>query len=152
MTIAGSYIMASLAPSSRTLYANSMGRLQQFALSVADVQTWFPASVSLICLFIAHLLDSGLAPATVWSTLSGIAFFHKLFRVADPTGDFLVKRLMLGASKVHPACDDIGCQLPSQFYMYCAIPPIISHEVLMQLVWFALCSFSCSMHFYALAR
>ena len=98
--------MASLAPSSRTLYANSMGRLQQFALSVADVQTWFPASVSLICLFIAHLLDSGLAPATVWSTLSGIAFFHKLFRVADPTGDFLVKRLMLGASKVHPSCED----------------------------------------------
>ena len=41
----------------------------------------------------------------VWSTLSGIAFFHKLVRVADPTGDFLVRRLMR-ASKVHPSCDD----------------------------------------------
>ena len=96
VTSAGHYVVASLAPSSRVLYAKSVMRLRRFALSLAAPQPWFPATVPLICIFIAHLFDSGLASATVYSSLSAISFFHKLFSLADPTTDFIVKRMMIG--------------------------------------------------------
>ena len=106
MTSAGQYIAASLAPASRTLYAKSVLRLEQFALSLAIPRPWFPASVSLICIFVAQLFETGLAPATVYSSLSAISFFHKLFQFPDPTADFLVKRIMLGALKSRPSSDN----------------------------------------------
>ena len=119
MTSAGHYVVASLAPSSRVLYAKSVMRLQRVALSLAAPQTWFPASALLICIFIAHLLDAGLAPATVYSTLSAVSFFHKLFSFPDPTTDFIVKRMMIGGLKLNPSVDD---RLPislSMLHMLC---------------------------------
>ena len=105
MNTVGHYILASLAPSSRKLYAKSTLRLQEFAVSLAASVIWFPAPVSLICMFIVHLLGAGLSTSTVWSTLSAISFFHKLFRFPDPTADFLVRRIMIGALKSHPSYD-----------------------------------------------
>ena len=119
MTSAGHYVVASLAPSSRVLYAKSVMRLRRFTLSLAAPQPWFPATVPLICIFIAHLFDSGLAPATVYSSLSAISFFHKLFSLADPTTDFIVKRMMIGGGKLKPSVDD---RLPislSMLHMLC---------------------------------
>ena len=55
--------------------------------------------------------------------MSAIAFFHKLFHLPDPTGDFLVRRILLGAHKefshvdsrlpitipiLHALCDSTG--------------------------------------------
>ena len=55
--------------------------------------------------------------------MSTIAFFHKLFHLPDPTGDFLVRRILLGAHKefshvdsrlpitmpiLHALCDSTG--------------------------------------------
>ena len=105
MNTVGHYILASLAPSSRKLYAKSTLRLQEFAVSLAASVIWFPAPVSLICMFIVHLLGAGLSTSTVWSTLSAISFFHKLFRFHDPTADFLVRRIMIGALKSHSSYD-----------------------------------------------
>ena len=102
----GQYILASLATSSRILYAKSAMRLRDFAVSLETPSIWFPAPVSLICTFIVHLLETGLAPSTILSTLSAISFFHKLFHFEDPTTDFLVKRIVLGAQKTHPSSDD----------------------------------------------
>ena len=51
VTSAGVYIAASLAPSSRALYAKSLLRLQQFALSSSTPHSWLPASIALICIF-----------------------------------------------------------------------------------------------------
>ena len=96
---AGGYILASLAPSTRLLYAKAMCRLQDFTCLLVHEYSSFPASVPLICIFIAHLFEASLARATVLSILSGIAFFHKLFKFPDPTTDFLVKRMLLGAQK-----------------------------------------------------
>ena len=93
VTSAGHYVVASLAPSSRVLYAKSAMRLRRFALSLAAPQPWFPAAVPLICIFIAHLFYSGLA---VYSLLSAISFFHKFFSLPDPTTNFIVKRMMIG--------------------------------------------------------
>ena len=102
----GQYILASLAPSSRILYAKCAMRLRDFAVSLETPSIWFPAPVSLICTFIVHLLETGLAPSTILSTLSAISFFHKLFHFEDPTTDFLVKHIVLGAQKTHPSSDD----------------------------------------------
>jgi site-specific recombinase XerC len=50
-------------------------------------------------------LSQGKAVATVLSTLSAVAFFHKLMGHPDPTADFMIKRIMLGASKLTKSCD-----------------------------------------------
>ena len=102
----GQYILASLAPSSRILYAKSAMRLRDFAVSLETPIIWVPAPVSLICTFIVHLLETGLAPPTILSTLSAISFFHKLFHFEDPTTDLLVKRIVIGAQKTHPSSEE----------------------------------------------
>ena len=83
----GQYILGSLAPSSRIIYAKSAMRLRDFAVSLETPSIWLPAPVSLICTFIVHLLETGFAHSTILSTLSVISFFHKLFHFEDPTTD-----------------------------------------------------------------
>ena len=125
MKSAATYILASLTPSTRTLYARAIVRLQLFALSLSHDRTWFPCSVALICMFIAHLFDSALARATVATNLSGISFFHKLFRHPDPTNDFLVKRLVLGAQKERTSNDDrLPITVPMLHRLYDSVPHI----------------------------
>ena len=70
-----------------------------FAVTMFPGSSWFPTSVPLLCTFVAHLISTGLAPTSVTSRMSAIAFFHKLFRLPDPTGDFFVRRLLLSAYK-----------------------------------------------------
>ena len=132
MTSAAHYVVGSFAPSSPVLYAKSVMRLQRFALSLASPQSWFPASTLLICIFIAHLLDAGLAPATVYSSLSAISFFHKLFSFPDPTADFLVKRMMIGGLRLNPSVDDRLLISLSMLHMLCdsCVHVIVSADML----------------------
>ena len=81
-------------------------RLRDFEGSLETPTIWFRDPVSLICTVLVHLLETGLDPTNILSTLSAISFFHKLFRFEDPTIDFLVKRIVLGAQKTHPSSDD----------------------------------------------
>jgi len=99
VNIAGGFIAASLAPSTRRIYAQAVEQLRDFAVTMFPGSSWFPTSVPLLCTFVAHLLSTGLAPTSVTSRMSAIAFFHKLFHLHDPTGDFFVRRLLLGAYK-----------------------------------------------------
>ena len=96
---AGGFIAASLAPSTRRLYSQAVTQLHDFAVTTFPGASWFPASVPLIGTFIAHLLNTGLSPASVTSRMSAIAFFHKLFQFPDPTANFLIRRILLGAHK-----------------------------------------------------
>ena len=113
MNSAGGYILASLAPSTRSLYAKAMCRLQDFTCLLVHEYSSFPASVPLICIFIAHLFEAKLATATVLSILSGIAFFHKPFKFPDSITDLLVKRL--GAQKAQLVGDT---RLPITLLMF----------------------------------
>ena len=67
--------------------------------------TWFPTPANILVLFIVSLLDAGQAPTTMFSTLSAIAYFHKLYSLPDPTSHFIVRKIVLGASKLRPQCD-----------------------------------------------
>jgi len=105
------------------MYSRWATQLHDFAVIYFPGKPWFPSSVPLLCTFIAHLLRNGSSPASVTSRMSAIAFFHKLFHLPDPTGDFLVRRILLGAHKdfshvdsrlpitipiLHALCDSTG--------------------------------------------
>lgn len=94
---AGIFITASLASSTRNVYSKSAFQLQEFTQTMYPGQSWFPSSVSLICTFITHLLDKVLSSASVYIVED--CFFHKLFHLRDPTSNFLVRRILLGAHK-----------------------------------------------------
>jgi hypothetical protein len=96
--------VASLAPGTRKIYAKAFHKLKVFAL--ANFQgAWFPTPVATLATYVSNILAQGKAVATVMSTLSAVAFFHKLLGYTDPSAHFLLKRIMLGAAKLTKSCD-----------------------------------------------
>lgn len=63
------------------------------------MNSW-PPSVQDIIDFIAFLSLKGSAPSTARSYLSGIGYQCKILQVADPTQNFVVKKLLLGMSRL----------------------------------------------------
>ena len=55
--------------------------------------------------FVAHLFQSGYAYSSITSSLSAISYVHKLHQIADPTANFVVKKLLQGASRLRPSID-----------------------------------------------
>ena len=56
-----------------------------------------PVLVPMVLLFIAHLYASGSAPASIVSTVSAVAYFHKINGFHDPSNCFMVAKLLAGA-------------------------------------------------------
>ena len=63
-----------------------------------------PVSRDHIALYLAALKKEGLAPSSIRSALSVIAWKHKLAGLPDPTKDFLLSRVMEGLrrARLHP--------------------------------------------------
>ena len=98
-------ILSSLAVSSRRFYAHVLDTFRIFVCSHLGKKCWFPAcSWSLSC-YLADLVEKGYAPSTLASHVSAIAFFHKLAGQDDPTAHFFIKRMLLGANKLHKTID-----------------------------------------------
>ena len=85
-------------------YARVLDSLRTFAHHTLRVTEWFPAT-PMMTLFIIDLLDQGKAPASVLSSLSAIAFAHKLYDFPDPTTHFIIRKIIQDASKLHPQVD-----------------------------------------------
>ena len=51
----------------------------------------------MILLFIAHLFALGLAPSSIVSTVSAVAYFHKVNGFPDPSNAFIVNKLLARA-------------------------------------------------------
>ena len=85
-------LQASLAPSSRAHYQPAWKKLVSLGLP-----TRLPVSVPLMLLFIAHLYANGSAPASIVSTVSAVAYFHKINGFHDPSNCFMVSKLLAGA-------------------------------------------------------
>jgi site-specific recombinase XerD len=98
-------LVSSLAASSRSAYVRAMKRVQSFAAQRFPGQTWFPTPPVVLVLFVTHLFNSGLAAASILPVLSAIAFFHKVFALEDPTQQFLIKKMLVGAAKCQPSQD-----------------------------------------------
>ena len=65
-----------------------------------DIVPDLPVAIPLIMGFIAHLHNTGLAPASIISTISAIAYFHKLNGYQDPSKNFIVSKMLTGAKNL----------------------------------------------------
>ena len=92
-------LTASLAPSSRAHYERTWKKLVAFYGSIG-VPLCLPVSVHTILLFIVHLFALGLAPSSIVSTVSAVAYFHKVNGFIDPSSAFIVNKLLVGACNV----------------------------------------------------
>ena len=82
-----------------------MANLKEFVETNLPGLQWFPTSSSTLALFIAHLSDNNLSPATISSTISPVSFFHKLYGYEDPAMHFIIRRIIAGAHKLRPSQD-----------------------------------------------
>ena len=89
-------LQASLPPSSRAHYERTWKKLVNFHVSLG-LPTRLPFLVPMVLLFIAHLYANGSAPASIVSTVSAVACFHKINGFHDPSNCFMVSKLLAGA-------------------------------------------------------
>lgn len=71
----------------------------QFSQTQLHMECCLPIKVSSLALFIAHLVNEGLASSTIHSYISALAYIHKLAGVTDPTQFFLIRKMLLGLQK-----------------------------------------------------
>lgn len=103
--MATNFLQAALAPSSRAIYAKVADQLRSFTRTHFNTEKWFPATSQQVILFISDMLAHRRAPSTVSSALSALSYLHKLYDVADPTANFVIKKIVQGASKTTPQTD-----------------------------------------------
>ena len=84
-------MQASLSPSSRAHYERAWKKLVLFQ-NTLGLASRLPVSVSMLLLFIANLHANGAAPASIVSTVSAVAYFHKINGFPDPSHCFLLPR------------------------------------------------------------
>ena len=75
-----------------------------------------PATFQHVKQYIAHLFNIGLAPSTLLTHTSAIAFIHKIAGHADPTDNFFIKRMLSGAQKMKGSPDNRKPFLPQDIY------------------------------------
>ena len=90
---------ASLATSTRKSYRRSVGMLRIYVSSVAPGSRTFPVSRKRLAGFIVHLFRAKYASSTILSTVSAIAYSHKIVGLGDPADDFFIKKLLVGIQK-----------------------------------------------------
>lgn len=67
--------------------------------AVLHMECHLPIDVSTLMLFMAHLSEQDLAPSTITSYMSAIAYVHKLGGYHDPTQFFMVRKMLVGLQK-----------------------------------------------------
>ena len=130
-------LRAALAPSTRHNYTLSWNRFKNFAAGIS--QPAMPASTSTVNLFISHLYSQILAPATLISTVSAVAYMHKISNCYDPTSAFVVKKILHGANKLG-AVPDKRLPITKEILRFFYIDlPSLHVTVTIQMYCFALC-------------
>ena len=66
----------------------------------------FPAKTKQVKNYLAYLFQIGMAPATLLTHISAIAFIHKIAGHSDPTDNFFIKRMLTGAQKLKGTSDN----------------------------------------------
>lgn len=102
---AATLIVAALAKSSRKIYVQALLSFQTFVSVHLMDMTWFPANVRSLSLYITYMLNKGYAVSTITSNISALSFFHKLTGCHDCTNNFVIRKILLGAKKLHGTTD-----------------------------------------------
>ena len=122
----GMLLQASLAPSTRLQYERAWAKLVGFFHSLALVPV-LPVPIYIMMLFIAHLHNAGLAPASIISYVSAISYFHRISGHQDPAKSFIVSRLLIGAQKLRTVPDvRLPITLPILTKLVAAVPTVIT--------------------------
>jgi len=106
VAVAGALLSSALAPATKTVYNRIWDKFGLFADSLHQIK--LPASVALVCLYIAHMASSNVLPkpSSLATTLSALSYFHKITGFPDPTSNFLIRKLLQGLSKSNPSSDN----------------------------------------------
>ena len=88
-------MQASLTTYSRLHYERAWNKQITFH-DYLCLPTQLPVSVPMMLLCIAYLHAAGSAPASVVSTVSAVAYFHKINGLADPSHCFAVTKVLAG--------------------------------------------------------
>ncbi|KAK2159806.1 hypothetical protein NP493_1687g00007 [Ridgeia piscesae] len=89
--------------------------------------TQLPVCVPMMLLFIAHLHAAGSAPASVVSTVSAVAYFHKINGLADPSHCFAVTKVLAGVRSLGAVPDvRLPVTLPVLSRLVHALPALFS--------------------------
>ena len=86
---------AALAPSTRLAYNAHIRRFNTFTGTAS-----FPASTAQVMCFVAYLFENGYSPSSIATHISAIAYAHKLLGAPDPTDQFIIRKLVVGATRL----------------------------------------------------
>ena len=101
MPLVNSLVQDSYAPRTLLNYARVWRRFQEFLSSLALPST-LPVPRDSIALYLAALSREGRGPSTIRGTLTAIGWKHKIAGVRDPSGDFLLSRMIKGIRRARP--------------------------------------------------
>lgn len=121
-----SLLASALAPSTRYAYERTWTKFRQFAQSL-NYSRPFPATTATVALFIASLVSppSRVAPSSVASAISAIAYYHKIYSFEDPTSHFIIRKITQGLSKSHSSPDlRVPITLPMLTSLVASVPSI----------------------------
>ena len=90
---------SSLSEASRKLYSRAWVVFTEFYQRYQSVHVNLPVSTACVALFISFLCAKGLAPATINSYLSAIAYVHKIQGYYDTTKSFLIEKLLVAVGR-----------------------------------------------------
>lgn len=99
-------ITSSLCERTRRSYERFWSRFCDFVNESQGQHLSLPVSSNTVSLFVAHLFSLQLAPSTISSHLSAIAFFHEVAGFHDPCSSSLIKRMLLGCRKLRLVKDN----------------------------------------------
>ena len=97
VSTASSLLSSSITPNTAQQYSRVWNQFKLFVSNTLHVP-FLPASQSTIALFISHLVSPPRmsAPSTVTSSISAIAYYHKMAGYEDPTSTFFIRKLLKG--------------------------------------------------------
>ena len=99
---------ASIALSSFKVYRRAWSLFNQASVHMGlqfNGSIDLPLSADQIILFVGYLSNSGFASASITSYTSAIGYIHKLLNLPDPTGQFMVQKLLSACNKVNNSVD-----------------------------------------------
>ena len=81
-----------------TTYKNAITAFNKFRTH-HNLGTQWPAGVLQIQYFISSCFEKGFSPATICTYCSGIGYFHKINNLTDPTGTFIIQKMLEGCRR-----------------------------------------------------
>ena len=91
---------SALAPTTLDTYGKVWQTVQLFIMNVLKEPVLLPFSLHQVAKYVTHMWLQGYAHSTVASSMSAVAFAHKIRGFRDPTDAFLIRKLLAAIKKL----------------------------------------------------